>query len=273
MDPFHDPADDREGPPLELAVDPAQARRQMQVTTPRRPPFDPSAALAPSEEHGMSAPLALSLGPLFRAEHLEIRQVRERLEAWTGWETRNRYDVRAPGGTIFLEVAEEGEGWLHALSRNFNPFRRIGVEMMTLGGSRAMRLERPWTFWLTRADVFGWDGAKLGTLEQRFTLLRRALVVRSAEGSVLAEIEGPFFRPWTFLVQRDGAEVGSIVKRWGGVLREMFTDADNFAVRFSPALTCPTTRQLLLAAAILIDMTWFENRRRRRGGVWGLLSE
>jgi hypothetical protein len=221
----------------------------------------------------MSPSLALALEPLFRAEHIEVRQVRERLEAWTGWETRNRYDVRAPGGAVFLEAEEEGEGWLHGLSRNFNPFRRIGIEWMTLGGSRALRLERPWTFWLTRADVFGWDGAKLGTLEQRFTLLRRALVVRGAGGGVLAEIEGPFFRPWTFLVRRDGAEVGSIVKRWGGALREMFTDADNFALRFSPALDCPTTRQLLVAAAILIDLTWFENRRRRRGGAWGLLSQ
>ena len=53
-------------------------------------------------------------------------------------------------------------------------------------------------------------------------------------------------------------EVGRIEKKWSGLLRESFTDADNFLV------TLPdrdeALRTLVLAAAVLVDFLWFERR-------------
>ncbi|MFN9812195.1 MAG: phospholipid scramblase-related protein [Deltaproteobacteria bacterium] len=254
-----------EGPALELAVEPAASRGKgsSRDSAPRShglaPPPHPPPAVT-----GLTAELAMTLRPLLAGGFVEVRQQREHLEAVVGWESRNRYDVRSSEGRDFLEITEEGEGFWHALSRNFNPFRRIGLECLTRGEVRVLRLERPFTFWLTHAEVFGWDGALLGTLVQRFAF-GRVLELRSPEGTVLAELVGPLWRPWTFHIRQGTEELGSLRKQWGGVLREMMTDADTFTLTMAPALRSARTRQLLLAAAILVDLTWFERRGRGQG--------
>ena len=45
----------------------------------------------------------------------------------------------------------------------------------------------------------------------------------------------------------------------GGVMREMFTDADTFGVEFGPQMS-PELRTLTLAATFLIDFLYFEDR-------------
>jgi len=102
-------------------------------------------------------------------------------------------------------------------------------------------------------------GAPLGRIEQRFALLRRRFDLFTVDGSMVAEIVGPLFRPWTFEVRRPGVaeEIGRIEKRWSGLGRELFTDADSFALTLPPDPTRLLGR-LLLASAILIDFCYFE---------------
>ena len=58
---------------------------------------------------------------------------------------------------------------------------------------------------------------------------------------------------------RDGVEVGRISKKWGGAMKEVFTDADNFGVQF-PAEWEPPLKALFLGAVFLIDFVHFENK-------------
>jgi hypothetical protein len=70
---------------------------------------------------------------------------------------------------------------------------------------------------------------------------------------------GPLLHPWTFEIRKGGMPQGKICKKWSGLLKEGFTDADNFGVTFPPGW-CDAHKSLLLAAVFLIDFVHFEKR-------------
>lgn len=220
----------------------------------------------------MSPELRYSLEALLTGPGARIKQHKDLAKMFLGWDSGNRYDISDFDGRHVLSAQEQGSGFLAALARNFWPFRKIRVEFTTNTNLVAMTFERPWTWFFARLNVEAWNGRPLGYLQQRFRWFTRGFDVCTPDGRVIAEIEGPFFKPWTFLIKQRGAEVGAIRKRWGGMLKEMFTDADSFGVEFGPALTDATLRQLLLAATILIDLVYFEQKKGSSSGA-GLLSE
>jgi len=73
---------------------------------------------------------------------------------------------------------------------------------------------------------------------------------------------GPLLHPWTFNIIHETGDVGVITKKWSGLGKEVFTDADNFGITFSSELK-ETTKAILLGAVFLIDFLYFENRKRR----------
>ena len=81
------------------------------------------------------------------------------------------------------------------------------------------------------------------------TLFRRKYTVEGAEGQDVATLFGPFFRPWTFEIRMgDGKEpVGLIQKKWSGLAKELFTEADNFWIEMAQ-VTDPSLRAILFAA-------------------------
>jgi hypothetical protein len=56
------------------------------------------------------------------------------------------------------------------------------------------------------------------------------------------------------LVGADGTELGRVTKRWRGLLTEVATDADSYAVTFAPGASTEV-RELTLAAALSVDLT------------------
>ena len=52
-------------------------------------------------------------------------------------------------------------------------------------------------------------------------------------------------------------EVGLIQKKWSGLAKEMFTQADNFWIEFGE-VTDPRLRAILFSATVLIDVVHFE---------------
>ncbi|QRK07730.1 scramblase [Archangium violaceum] len=221
---------------------------------------------APGEPRYMSPELRLTLAPLFEGSGLRIRQMRERAEILVGWETRNRYEASGLDGRFMLYIGETGEGWGTAFLRNFWPFRRVELECLTQGGTLALKLEQPWTFFFTYVEVKAWDGRLLGTIQQRLGLLHRTFDLCSPGGSVMATLEGPLWRPWTFRVKQRGEEVATIRKQWSGLGTEVFSDSDNFGVEFHPALTDARLRQMVLAATLMVDLCYFEEGRSSPAG-------
>ncbi|XP_030678547.1 phospholipid scramblase 1 isoform X4 [Nomascus leucogenys] len=63
--------------------------------------------------------------------------------------------------------------------------------------------------------------------------------------------------------------VGKISKHWTGILREAFTDADNFGIQFPLDLDVKM-KAVMLGACFLIDFMFFESTgsQEQRSGVW-----
>jgi uncharacterized protein YxjI len=206
-----------------------------------------------------TAPLAEALD---RAPRVVVRQARDWSEL-LAWEAPNRYALLTPEGALCgwaLELAGGGSALLARWFLKANRPFEMGVYPAGDTRTAALRLRRPFTWFLSRLEVSDETGRPLGVVRQRFTILRRRLDLEAPDGRLLARLTGPLLHPWTFvLTERDGdRELGRIEKRWSGTVSEVFTDADTFLVTFGRADA--TVRRLLLAAAVLVDFRWFEDR-------------
>lgn len=201
----------------------------------------------------------MSFPPSSPGNGLVVRQQKEMLEIFTDFESRNRYSITHPNGVPAFYAAEAGQGAVQFLTRSFlKSARPFTMQLRDPSGSIAYRLDRPFTLWLSRMEVKDGTGRIIGTIEQRWVWFHRKFEIRDVSGLLLAELHGPWFRPWTFQIISAGQEIGRISKRWDGLGREMFTNADSFGVQFSPHMP-PTVRTLALAATFLIDFLYFEH--------------
>ena len=91
-------------------------------------------------------------------------------------------------------------------------------------------------------------------------LVRRIYSILGPNGQQVGDIFGPFLRPWTFEVRNPGGVIGSIQKKWSGLGKEMFTDADNFGVDLQ-MISDPMLRVLVFAATVLVDIVHFERSK------------
>jgi uncharacterized protein YxjI len=193
-------------------------------------------------------------------DSLVIRQRKELTEVFTSMETKNRYEIDTPDGRTILYAQEQGEGGMDFLRRNFlNTARPFHIELSDERGQDVMNLHRPWRWIFSRLDVLDGNGTPLGAIQQRFAMFSKRFSVLDPSGAEIAELHGPMLRPWTFRVLVAGKEVGQITKQWSGLLREAFTDADTFGVKYGPGMN-PQLRALALAATFLIDFLYFEHK-------------
>ncbi len=188
---------------------------------------------------------------------LMVSQQKEWGEILTGFETRNRYAVTdLSGRSLYLAAEEPGSTLLRWFLKALRPFT---ISVLTDGGQIVLRVVRPFRFYFHRAEVVDSRGQSLGVIERRFSILRRIYSVLDSSGQEVFQLFGPLLHPWTFQIRRDGVEHGKITKKWSGLLKEGFTDADNFGVMF-PAEWNVKLKALFLGAVFLIDFAHFENK-------------
>jgi uncharacterized protein YxjI len=182
---------------------------------------------------------------------LVIRQKKEWGEILSGFETRNSYAVMDPTGAELFAAAEVGGSFL---GRNFlKSLRPFTIHLVDLQGNQ------PFRFYFQRLEVAGADGRPVGSIQRRFSLLRRIFTVQDAAGNDVFELFGPILHPWTFQIRQQGMEIGKITKKWSGLFKEAATDADNFGVTF-PSDADVQAKALLLGAVFLIDFCYFEDK-------------
>lgn len=191
---------------------------------------------------------------------LRVRQRKEWTEILTGWETRNRYEIDDGSDRPMLYAGEVGGGLGSLLIRQFlGRARPFTVEVKDDLGNTVLTVKRPFRWFFSRAEVYDGAGRLLGAIQQKWAFLRRRYQIEGPTGLVGAEIFGPFFKPWTFEIRVRDQKVGTIAKRWSGLLKEAFTAADNFSLELGPAVD-DRLRPLCLGATFLIDFVHFERR-------------
>ncbi len=188
---------------------------------------------------------------------LIVRQKKEWGEILTGFETKNKYVVCDESGAELYAAYEEGGNLLlRWFLKALRPFQMVVADFQ---GQCLLRVIRPFRFFFYTAEVFDGTGKSMGKLTRRFSILRRIYSVTDASGEERFQLFGPLLHPWTFEIQEQDQVVGKITKKWSGLGKEMFTDADNFGVTF-PAGWRKEQKALFLGAVFLIDFAHFENK-------------
>jgi len=204
--------------------------------------------------------MSQALARIGSAQKLVVTQQKEWGEIITGWETKNRYLVSAEDGDGLMYAGEVGGGGMEFLMRSFLKNKRpFKIELRDTGGQVVITIERPFTWFFSRAQIIDASGTVIGTIQQRFAWLNRRFVISDRKGHEVGFLTGSLFHPWTFPLEIGGQPSGQITKKWSGLLKEAFTDADTFGVEFSSTLA-QELRLVALGATFLLDFLYFENR-------------
>lgn len=200
-------------------------------------------------------------GPNLSQHNQVLVRQRHELAEWFGFETRNKYEVISGTGQSLAFAAEQGRGILGLMLRQIlGHWRRFELHFFTPDRQEFMRAVHPFRWYFEELVVTDNQGRSLGRVVKRFALLSKKFVVRDASDQVLMTVSSPIWKIWTFPFERHGREVAVVRKKWSGLLAEAFTDKDTFSVEIQDPSLNEDTRRLLLAAALYIDLMFFEKK-------------
>lgn len=120
-------------------------------------------------------------------------------------------------------------------------------------------IHRPFSLGRPKVQVRDASGSPVGYFKSKLQTLGVGFWVYDNQDNQVAEVKGDW-KGWNFkFLSSTQAEMGLVTKKWVGVAKELFTSADNYIVSIDPmAAAQPTTRMLLLAAALAIDIVYKE---------------
>lgn len=198
---------------------------------------------------------------LASAKEFKFKQIHELAELF-GFETRNRYALTQMNNTPVAYAAEQQKGVIGFLLRQIlGHWRRFEVHIFNSKREEALKLIHPFRWFFQRLEVYDPNGKKLGAIEQRFAFFTKSFDIEDSNGIVHFQVRSPFLKFWSFAITRHGSEVGRVQKKWSGLLTEAFTDKDNFRLTMTGQLQ-EIERLLVLAAAIFVDLQYFERKAK-----------
>jgi hypothetical protein len=178
-----------------------------------------------------------------------------------GFETRNRYLIKTDDGQQFGYCAEPKLGFGDAIMRQFlGHWRIFNVVGTDMDNQPVFRAHHPFRWFFQRLDIFGAGDRAVGSLQQRFAWFNKKFDFLDTRGRVVMTMTSPLWKIWTFPIKKGSREVSVIEKKWSGITKELFTDADNFRVRYTDLKLTADEKLLLLASAIFIDLLYFETK-------------
>ncbi len=179
--------------------------------------------------------------------------------------TTDTYDIFDPETGTQVGQAKEVIGTFASLMRLI-----IGKKMMSTKvevrehpeGSLVFVIKKPVAFFRSIVEVYDAQGEKLGYFKSKILSIGGGFWVYDKEDKQFAEVKGNW-SGWEFrFLTPEGVELGQVSKKWAGILKELFTSADNYVVSVSPHLAeQPIAKMLLLAAALAIDIVYYEEDR------------
>lgn len=197
-------------------------------------------------------------------DSLKIYQRKELVEL-IGYESRNKYEITTFNGETIAFAAEDGKSLLAILLRQFlGHWRTFEIHFYNSEREPLFVAFHPFRFYFSRLEITDHSGRWIGALQKRFSLLTKKFDLEDNEGHVFLTVASPLWRIWTFEFKTlSGRVAATIKKKWSGLLKEAFLDADNFELHFNAPNLSDDCKKTLLAAAIFIDLMYFEKRASR----------
>lgn len=216
---------------------------------------------------------------LTQVDQILVHQQIELLEAFTGWETCNKYQIKNSLGQQVYFAAEESDTCMRQCC---GPQRGFTIHINDNANQEVMRVNRTFKCCAgcnccafsgccqCEIEVEAPVGQPAGYIRQTCSFLAPKFEVMDCQQQVVLEIEGPACIcqgpccTWDqeFVVRSPGGgpEVGKISKQWSGLVKEYFTQADNFGISFPMDLDVKM-KSTLMGAVFLIDFMYFEQKQ------------
>ncbi|XP_078062771.1 phospholipid scramblase 2-like [Mustelus asterias] len=205
---------------------------------------------------------------LSQIDQLLVHQQVELLEVLTGFETNNKYQIKNSLGQLIYFAAEENDFCNRNCCGNMRSFDMKIIDNL---GQEVMSLYRPLRCagcccpcCLQELEVMAPPGQPVGYIIQTWDICLPKFTIQNEKKEPVLKIVGPCCvcnccsDIEIKVTNLDETEtVGTITKQWTGLMRESFTDADNFGIQFPMDLDVKM-KAVMLGACFLIDYLFFE---------------
>ena len=173
----------------------------------------------------------------------------------------NEYSIYNNVGEKVGYVAQKLTTWQKIRKMLLNPaMQPFLLEIRDANGNVAVQIRRGWTFWMSKINITDGTDQPLGYFQQKFKLFKPTFLIFNSKDEKVAEITG-VWKAWNFkIVSSDGSEIGTINKKWAGILKEAFTTADKYYVSVNKEYAEDNNKVVILSAAITIDMVMKESK-------------
>jgi uncharacterized protein YxjI len=178
-------------------------------------------------------------------------------------ELTNEYAIFNSDGTQIGMVRQVGQGKARKVLRaltSVDQFLTTKLEVDDNNDGVVLQLTRPAKVFKSKVVVQDGSGREIGTIVQENMIgkIRFGLV---AGGRTVGSINAENWRAWDFNIQdHNGREVARVKKKWEGIVKNVFTTADNYVVNIPSPLDDPL-RSLVVAAALSIDTALKQDSR------------
>ncbi|XP_053218207.1 phospholipid scramblase 3 isoform X3 [Podarcis raffonei] len=203
-----------------------------------------------------------------QVDQILIHQKVELVEAFIGFEGNNKYEVRNSLGQHIFHAQEQND----CCTRNCcGSLRRFSMRLDDPAGREVLRMVRPLkcvSCWfpccLQELEVQCPPGTTIGYVVQTWHPFNPKFSIQNVEKETVLRVLGPCFAcscggdvNFEVKTRDESRGVGRISKQWSGLLKEVFTDTDNFGIQFPMDLDVKI-KAVLLGACFLIDFMFFE---------------
>jgi uncharacterized protein YxjI len=121
-----------------------------------------------------------------------------------------------------------------------------------------------------RVAVSDPDGRAVGVIGRKLRMGKPVYNLTDHAGGLVGEIKAKDWRSRNFeVLDESGTPIGHVTKQWRGLLTEVVTDADSYAVTFEPSATADQ-RKLTFAGALAVDLV--QKQKDTGGGIGNILS-
>lgn len=128
------------------------------------------------------------------------------------------------------------------------------LEVHNIDNDLLVTIRRGWTFWMSKITITDANQNEIGSITQKFKFFKPTFKISNALGEEIAKITGDW-KAWDFkIVNSNDKQIGTINKKWGGVVKELFTRADKYHVSIIPEYAEDTNKIAIVSCAITIDM-------------------
>ncbi|KAK5848377.1 hypothetical protein PBY51_005996 [Eleginops maclovinus] len=228
----------------------------------------PPGAIAPAMSPAAPIGVPPGLEYLTQIDQILIHQKVELLEAFIGFETNNQYEIKNSLGQKIYNAKEKND----CCTRNCcGSLRSFDMKIKDTMDREVIRLIRPYrcvSCWfpccLQEMEVQAPPGTTIGYVKQDWHPCLPKFSIQGPNKETLLRLDGPCFAcnccgdvNFELKGKDNDQPIGRISKQWSGLLKEVFTDTDNFGIQF-PLDMDVKVKAVLMGACFLIDFMFFE---------------